>query len=329
MKKLICISAFLWLSAYLYAQNDIFTWNGKIVDKNNESIPNVHVQLNANEKIFLFTSNTEGIVEIMYGNSQNSDSVIISSMGYKTFRTTIEKVANRSIIQLEGSNILLSEVTIRSHVDYITLGNLSPKYGFTSNFPSQKRALFIPNSKKSQENILSVKVYVESSPSSMEATEYMPFRLRLYDGKSFFEDEITTDTLIAAMKSDEQHWVNIDLSSFYYKMPQNGIYVVIEMLPLSFYIDNGYITQKSAELTYRNEKQPRIVPTFMPLGVTKKTLSNKSLQNYFYLPLDVLEHNDSIWQRIKPKDVTHASADKWLTDNKYKLLIQIEVETKK
>ncbi|GHS89513.1 hypothetical protein FACS1894201_10880 [Bacteroidia bacterium] len=343
MKKLICISAFLWLSMCLTAQNNVFTWNGKIVDKNNENIPNVHVQLNANGKIFLFTSNTEGIVEIMYGNSQDTDSIIISSMGYKTVRTTIRQVDKFSAIQLEDESIVLSEVTIRpQNVQQVTMGNLSKLNHNIGILPTQKRALYVSNHKKLKGSIIAVRICMLKFKKSFmeEGAERMPFRLRLYDGKSFFKDEITTDTLIAAMKETDQNWVTIDLSSFHYTMPQDGLYVVIEMLPIEFYLKHGYLKQQFVKGRFSptldgGESYLADIPNAIFIGTTKPTSFNSSLRGYGYTPLEVMKYCDSIWGQV-PGYIPHDTAriDKWneLKNNRRRPnmpLIQLEVEIKK
>lgn len=233
----------LFLSLACNAQNKDYTWKGKVGSKENNEIKFAHIQVQADGHYYLFMTNDDGYVEIIYPNFNITDSVLVSSIGYKTKKISCSDLKQKELIILESEIYQIKEAIITPKKYKVKkLGN---KNIFTIRSDqidfNQQHALYIPN-RGIEGKVTSVRVYMHDF--SEKEWKYRPFRLRLFEGDFPFEKEIIEDKIIASLETKVGHWVEIDLSNFNIDFPQNGILVAIEALPYDYYKRHNYIEHR-------------------------------------------------------------------------------------
>ncbi len=241
MKKIHTLIA-LMLCLSCYAQDGKYTWTGQIKTTNNKKVEFANIQVKTKGSYYLFVADNKGYAEIKYPQYHVTDSVVISSIGYKTKAISCAELKQKKIVMLEKEIYNIDEVVVKP-IKYKTI-KLGNKNWFTIrssqisfNFQS---GIYIPNDKNIKGKLTTVRVYMHSF--FHKNWKYRPFRLRLFEGKYPFKKEITQDTIIASLKTKRGHWVNIDVSNFNIELPKNGIFVVVEALSFEYYKKNGYIT---------------------------------------------------------------------------------------
>ncbi len=231
---------FCAFSHYNYAQS-FFCWEGTIQEVNGKGVEFAHIQINTIGKHYLFMSNEVGNVKIQYSNSQPSDSLIISCIGYVDMKMSVNTLKEKNNIILENAVYQIGEVIIKPRkCKIVTLGNKKSINIGSAQIPfNGQRALYIQNP-SIDGKIVSVKIHMTDG-YKVKGSKHRPFRLRLYEGHPMDGKELLDNEIIASLPASKRNWVTINLSQFNLNMPANGITVSVEALSVNFYINHGYI----------------------------------------------------------------------------------------
>ncbi|MDD2279518.1 MAG: hypothetical protein PHD06_12450 [Bacteroidales bacterium] len=237
-----CISTVfvLTFSIQSTSQEAYVSWNGRIVSEENLSIEFVHIQINANNRHFLFMSDDNGVVNILYNNSSPSDTAIISCVGYETKKIAVSSLASINSIILSKRYYEIGEVVVTPRkCKTVTIGNKKKKpIGHSQMYFNTQSALNILNPGICGK-IKSVSIYMYNRYE--KAWKYRPFRLRLYEGGDSIGNELIKNEIIANLPSDKKNWVTINIAPFNISLPSSGIVVSVEALSAEYYFRNGYI----------------------------------------------------------------------------------------
>ena len=242
MKKLSILLAII-INFTCNAQNDRFSWKGKIISPKGIGVEFAHVQIKTQNEYFLFMSDKNGFVEINYPCHKKSDSISISSIGYETKKIDCIDFKNKQSIIIKPEVYKIKEAVITTRK--IITKKLGNRNAFTIQSDqisfNEQQGLYIPNNGITGK-IVSVRVYMHDFFE--KKWKKRPFRLRLFEGDFPFEKEIVKEKIIASLDKKRGHWVEIDLSNFNIDFPKNGILVAIQALPFEYYKKHGYIKHR-------------------------------------------------------------------------------------
>jgi hypothetical protein len=245
MKKLFFILLILFTSR-IYCQSII---SGSVYNsKNNEILPFANIVVNG--KIGL-TTDKKGKYEIKTENINYSDSVYISYLGYKTYKTIIKTLLKIDTVRLEAISFNIKEVSINPEIYDIPISYIGPqnlnkdKYISSLNFvkieylPHTELIYLKPRKKGKIENI---KIYLT------KRGEYnTKFRVHLYDVRSDNgkpNKELLTENIFVSSKKGNE-WIEINLTDYNIIVDTIGFYVGTEI----FYTTtkNTYSRRKEGE----------------------------------------------------------------------------------
>lgn len=209
-------------------------WQPKIIDLSTRAALET-ANISINRKID-YPINNQGNANIPLENINEEDSIFISCMGYKT---SIFKVQNKKnllhTIELTPVSYGLKEVEIsktKNKFREITVGTQA--FSITSNgvYYNSSFGLYINNKDKKTGFIKAVNIKMFDRSDGIE----MPFRLRLYKkelGETFPKLELTEPMIVQNVK--KKRWFNIDLSHLGIKLPEEGFFIVVEILGKEYY----------------------------------------------------------------------------------------------
>lgn len=259
-----------------WAQDRSLVWNGQVVSKQEKGIEFVNVQIKSGSTRYLFTTDEQGYLSILYNNVSIEDSVSITCIGYKTQKISCNTLNTLKQIKLEEDVYLIGEVVVTPQkVKLVKFGNLR-NFTFRSSqisFDNQS-AIYIPNT-GIDGKIMSVRVYMIDYAS--HDWKYRPFRVRLYDGTQIVGKELIKEEVIASLKPNKNHWVDIDISQLDLSFPKSGVVVAIQALSKEYYLKNGYIKSE----TIRSHGKDRI--NSISIGWASDGGSDSKLQSWMYI----------------------------------------------
>lgn len=243
----VILSIIVLLVQLVYAQNNIFSWEGTILDANDEGIPLVHIQVNGSSRHYLFVADEKGYASIRYSSPSLSDSVIISSIGYATIKLHINELKGLSSVGLQSLSYELNGVEVKPQKPkMVTLGNKkSMPIGYAQVGFESQNVLYVPNPGL-RGTIMSVNIYMSDISRTAE-WRYRPFRLRLYEGSPIGEKELIEEEIVAVLPKGKDNWVTINLSHLNIYLPEKGIGIAVEALPFQYYLEQGYIDKEVTE----------------------------------------------------------------------------------
>lgn len=260
------------IAVQVYSQNNIYSWSGTVNSTNEERLPYAHIQIKTQKQHYLFMSDEKGSIDIEYYPYTQNDTILVSSVGYKTFMISNDKLTKLKSIYLEKEIYEISEVTVLpKKYKFITLGNLkNSTIRSTQILYDAQKALYIPNNGVNGK-IDKVKIYVNDF--SEGKWKYRPFRLRLYDGEKIVGKELINQEIIACLAPKEKNWVEIDLSYFNIDMPKEGLIISVNALSYDYYKNHGYVNSKTINRNRINS---------ISIGTTKNSKSNLKLESWDY-----------------------------------------------
>lgn len=233
MKKLFFILLILFTSI-TYCQNII---SGSVYNsKNNEILPFANIVING--KIGL-TTDKNGKYEIKTENIDYTDSVYISYLGYKTFKTTIKSLIKIDTVRLKAISFSIKEVNIRPIDSNNTITYIGPKnfnkdeYINCLNFVNIE---YLPHTEliylkpKQEGKLENIKIYL-----SKRGKHKTKFRIHLYsvnssNGKP--KTELLTKNFFISSKKGNK-WIEINIADQNIIIDTLGFYVGTEV----FYTD--------------------------------------------------------------------------------------------
>lgn len=222
-----------------YSQNNILTI--KIIDNTNMQAV-AYANVYTGDKKYGFISNEHGIIQLDLSEEVPDETLFVSCVGYKTDEIDLKNfkalAQDTIVVKLKKIDYELKEVTI--------IGNKSENYhikkiGFTSKTKAGfgsfyagyglQVARYFPNKIKDQ------KVYLAAVSFFIKKDGFprSKFRIRIYDVNSEGApgNDLLVDNLIVSSAEKGNSWVSIDLTSQYIRVPQNGLFVAMEWLPLT------------------------------------------------------------------------------------------------
>jgi len=273
MKKILFV--YFILFPFIVQSQQIFKWHGYVYGYDKNFVPFATVQVTSQNRNFIFAANQFGELNFQYDNFNLNDSIAISSIGFRRLKTTIRDIIKVDTIILQLYTYNLGEIIVRpKRVRYLKLGNLN-EWAFQSSQISFNAiyAIYIPYSNNGGQ-IHKIRIFMHDFAEKNWVAR--PFRLRLFDGSKVVGNELITEELIACIKPNEKHWVEIDISIFNLELPKNGIFVGIQALSTEYYKANGFIK----ETTIKHGKYSRI--NSISIGSTKNHKNSLEIQSWTY-----------------------------------------------
>lgn len=271
------MSLFLVLSTISGQENVEFSRQIRVLSTDkNKQVPGAYIIISSSNTKLIFSSDEFGQATIRYKNYSLSDSVLITCIGFRSFRAKISNVSDS--IYLDPVDYKLNEVLIKpKNLKHIKLGNLasiaisSSQIGF-----GYQKVLFIPNT-----GIIGKVTMIRYFMHDLANKEFnfRPFRVRIYEpdritGK--VGPDILKNEVIAVLPRNVGNWIEIDLSPFNVMMPNAGIFVGLEVLPYEYYSSNGYVSSRSIPLN----KTQRL--NSLSIGSTKNRNTKLDIQTWDY-----------------------------------------------
>jgi len=303
--KLLFIQVLLCQTLILISQEPAFWWQGKIVSKiKQEPVSYAALKVQTETNTFAFVANEEGEAEILSTKILPSDSVIISSIGFKPYKTSCLNLLNNQVVTLEPFSYSLDEVVVKASINKaVRIGNLA-KFSlnaFTADY-GEILALYIPaNGLKGK--VRKLRFYMHDIIN--QENIYLPFRIRLFECDTINKTagaDLLKDYLIASLRDKKNNWVEVDVTSFNISLPEGGIIVGAQILPKSYYLAKKYFSKENAVIEFLKGHTAK-VPSF---GSTSS----------------ILESKEGIFS------LGYSNTDGWVRafDDNSNLLINIEVE---
>jgi hypothetical protein len=247
--RLLFVQVLLLHTIFIIGQEPTFWWQGKVVSqRNQEPVPFASLKVFTENNTYAFIADEAGAAEIWSIKIKTSDSILISSIGYKTYKSSCLNLLNNQVIALEPFSYSLDEVVVKatSVKKTISIGNLA-KFSlnaFSADY-GEILALYIPaNGIKGK--IKKLRFYMQDLFD--QDYIYLPFRVRLYAcdtvNKSAGKD-LLNDILVASLRNKWNNWLEVDISSYNISLPDEGIVVGAQILPKGYYIARKYISKEN------------------------------------------------------------------------------------
>ncbi len=217
-----------------FAQSNIGYWQPKIIDLST-SIPLETANISINKKID-YPINSNGIANISLDKINDGDSIFVSCMGYNVLSLfTSDKNNLPLVLKLTPISYHLKEVEISKRIKKtkeITVGTQAFTITSAGVYYKSSLGLYINNKNKTMGFIKAVNVRMFDRADGIE----MPFRLRLYKkepGENFPKSELMEPMIVQNVK--KKRWFNIDLSHLGIQVPEEGFFIVVEILGKEYY----------------------------------------------------------------------------------------------
>ena len=209
-------------------------WQPKIVDASSlATLETANISINREKD---YPISAEGLANIQLSEINEGDSIFISCMGYKTSHFFVQNKKNLlHTIELIPVSYGLKEVEISKTKDKfkeITIGTQA--FSITSDgvYYNSSFGLYINNKDKKTGFIKAINIRMFDRADGIE----MPFRLRLYKkelGETFPRLELMDPMIVQNVK--KKRWFSIDLSHLGIQLPEEGFFIVVEILGKEYY----------------------------------------------------------------------------------------------
>mgnify|MGYP003582430493 CR=1 FL=1 len=219
-----------------FAQNDYVYWQPKIIDLSTSAhLETANISINRKTD---YPINTQGTANIPLGKINEGDSIFISCMGYKTF---IFQVQNKkdilNTIELTPVSYDLKEVEIskrKNKFKETIIGTKAFSISTVSLRYNSSYGFYINNNDRNSAYIKEVSIRMFDRYNGID----MPFKLRLYKktpNEPFPKEELVEPMVVQNTK--KKKWFSIDISHLAIKLPENGFFIVFEVLGKEYYND--------------------------------------------------------------------------------------------
>lgn len=237
-------------------------------------IPYVHFFLHTLGTSCLFISDEKGKVFIDELIWNNSDSLTVSCLGFTKKHVLSPYVGDTIFLEQTGYDI---EEVVISHVKRKQRRSKIGNAAFASFMSAQidfesQRVLYIPL-EKMKGKIVGVRYYMHDALITNFSCK--PFRVRIYseDENGGVGKDLLDKELIIMLPKGKGKWLEVDLTSFDIPLPERGVFVGLEVLPSSFYINNGYIESYTINGNRVNS---------LSIGVTNFRYTSLGIQTWDY-----------------------------------------------
>jgi|GEM_PF-2834432 len=248
-------------------------WQPKIVDANSSSaLETANISINRKTD---YPISTEGLAKIPLSEINEGDSIFVSCMGYQTSKLHILSKSNLSnIIKLNPISYNLEEVKIvknNKRLKEITIGTQAFSISTVRLRYNSSFGLYINNNDKKLGYIKELMIRMFDRYKGIE----MPFKLRLY--KKTANDLFPIEELMEPMvvqNTKKKKWFNIDISHLGIKLPEDGFFIIFEVLGKEYYNDKTVKVFGTIA-----EELPSFGFTTFPKSVNKENYSIIKLDN--------------------------------------------------
>lgn len=213
----------------LRAQNIQRVIKGEIRSSTGEPISYATIAVNQT----LSLSDSRGLFSLNLKSASSQDTVFFSCVGFESVKLVVSTVEANPMITLKQRSLVLNEVFISAKGRFQTaqLGNTGSNFfnKFLSRVNDQY-ALFIENAGGHSGVIRSVSYFVKEPPGGSHDGA---FRVRIYGVNKVNggpDQDLLFDNLIVHAKK-KNAWFNVDVSRYQIKMPQDGVFIAMEILP--------------------------------------------------------------------------------------------------
>ncbi len=113
MKRILLIAVSVLLINFCYSQVDFLKVSGKIIDSKTRE-PLIHANISVSKSSIGTVSNNLGEFDFFVPSAFKNDTLVISYVGYKTFKNIVVGSITLSIFSLEEEAVILNEVIVSS-----------------------------------------------------------------------------------------------------------------------------------------------------------------------------------------------------------------------
>ncbi len=253
-----CILLFYFLSItiFSFSQTEISAF---VFSENKKPLPYCSIVLKNQHKGTY--SDSTGRFNL-YVEQLNSDSVIISYLGYKTLVLPIKELTleQRDTLFLKQNNYLLKEVTVLPG-KYQTI-KFKANRNFPGNFLGSSNSIIAYHLNKHHGGYLKeITFYYNSGGLNVLAG------IRIYKKNEIFshEDNMLDTNLIFKLKQGS-HRLKVNLQPYYLKIPSEGILIGIEFINNPSYHNKDKKYRFNVQLRYQEEEEANSYITWPGMG---------------------------------------------------------------
>jgi len=248
-------------------------WQPKIMDANSSSVlETANISINRKKD---YPISSAGLAKIPLREINEGDSIFIGCVGYQTSKLHVLNKSNlSSTIKLNPVSYSLEEVKIiknNKKLKEITVGTKAFSISAARLRYNSSYGLYINNNDKKVGYINELTIVVSDRYNGIEK----PFKLRLY--KKTVDDPFPTEELMEPMvvqNTKKKKWLSIDISHLGIKLPEDGFFIVFEVLGKEYY--NDKTVKKFGVIA---EELPSLGCTTFPKSTTKENYSIIKLDN--------------------------------------------------
>lgn len=248
-------------------------WQPKVVDAGSlGTLETANICINRKTD---YPISNEGLASIPLSEINEGDSIFISCMGYQTSKLFVQTKTNlSSIIKLVPINYSLKEVEIlrsKSKFKETIIGTKAFSISTVRLRYNSSYGFYINNNDRKVGYIKELVIRMSDRYRGIE----MPFKLRLY--KKTANDLFPKEELMEPMvvqNTKKKNWFSIDISHLGIKLPEEGFFIVFEVLGKEYYNDKtvkvfGFVA----------EELPSFGFTTFPKSVNKENYAIIKLDN--------------------------------------------------
>ncbi|MDP4209665.1 MAG: hypothetical protein Q8928_12705 [Bacteroidota bacterium] len=273
MKKLLCI-LLTFITYNLYGINTEFVWTGKILTSSNNPIPKASASIRTNQKNIIFIADEDGGIAISFNNYLSTDSITFTCIGFKPLTISCNELLKNTQIVLAEKTYNIGEVVVKPHKLKIINMGIAPLLSLLTSGQAynEKLVLYIPANGQSG-LVKKVRYNLRNSLFfSKGDVKHFPVRIRLYKKNPKNNEpgeDILKDIIIAQMPKHKK-WLEVDLSAYNIVLPEDGIFVGLEIFSYEYYAKIFPKHQKMVQIGNAN------IFNSLCLGISRKKANNQS-----------------------------------------------------
>lgn len=183
----------------------------------------VNITIQYNDKTEHLISDSDGRYMPLKGNILR---IILSHIGYKTM--TLEPPFSK-ITHLELESVALQELSIYKKKEELTTHR---NFGFETTVVT-----YFPSTQNDIGRLITFLKYNTINIGDVKGLKYLPFKVNIFtiDTVNGLPHKKLLPDGIIVKRTNERKWINVDIKKYNIHMPKEGIFVVFETLPTSYY----------------------------------------------------------------------------------------------
>lgn len=253
--------------------NGSSNWHPKIIDFSTDT-PLETANISINKKVD-YPINSNGLANIPLNKINDGDSVFVSCMGYSTLSLLI---SNRNdlplMLKLKPMSYSLTEVEIsktKNKFKEATIGTRAFSVSTVRLAYNSSYGFYVNNNDKKIGYIKELMINMSDRYKGID----MPFKLRLFKktpNEPFPKEELMEPMVVQNTK--KKKWFGINISHLGIKLPEDGFFIVFEVLGKEYYND-----KKVKVFGKLAEELPSFGYTTFPKSMNKENYAIIKLDN--------------------------------------------------